>query len=140
MNVTAEPFRAEHLREIEVQQAQIGVHEYAIEVGAVFERQRHAYTVRYGGRIILCGGLGESTLGDSHLWAVVAARAPLISVHRAALRFLSVVAGAGLTVATTEKGFAAGCRWLEMLGFKFERDVPGYGPFGDDHALYARVL
>lgn len=137
--IACEAFKAAHLLEIEADASQALEHEDAPDVGRAFERAGNAYTIRHNGRIVVCGGFAASDLGDAHLWGVVARRAPMVVLHRAVRRLLEVYRGLGRVVATSDATFAAGCRWLELLGFNREGVLPQYG-FGVDHVLYAREL
>lgn len=137
--IACEAFKAAHLLEIEADASQALTHEDAPAVGRAFELAGNAYTLRHNGRIVVCGGIAASDLADAHLWGVVARRVPMVVLHRAARRLLEVYRGIGRVAATSDATFAAGCRWLEMLGFKRVRPLPEYG-FGVDHVLYEREL
>ena len=128
-----EPFRPEHLDAIELRDPRLlqpGVADMLplIETG-------DACTV-ITDRIIACTGLIPTTLG-LHLWAVIAKDAPMIVMHKLALRAFEVYR---LRIsATVEVGFSPGCRWLELLGFERVAIAPEYGHDGGDHYVYART-
>jgi len=41
--------------------------------------------------------------------------------------------------AQVEDGFYAGQRWVQRIGFKFENDIPCYGPMGQDFKRYVII-
>jgi hypothetical protein len=88
------------------------------------------------GRFLACAGVSKGELGYQ-LWSVIAPDAPMLRVHRAARRFVGLFANLKL-VATSRCDFAAGCRWLEMLGFERAGLLERYGGDSVDHVLYAR--
>lgn len=135
MRVECQEFAAEHAFEIEPQDAQLSMGAELFDTIAARAAFGNAYSLRVDGRLVACGGVVETELG-AHLWAVLAREAPMLVVHRAVRRFLSLFAAIDLH-ATVEAGFAPGCRWLEMLGFMrigtFERFAAGV-----DHIHYIR--
>jgi hypothetical protein len=144
MTISCEAFKAAHLSEIDTQPWQRHVFARAIEAGtfvppAALEEAGNAYTLRHRGRIVACAGLVASDTAAVHLWAVVADRAPLVILHRAARRLLEIYRGCGRISATTEANFAQGCRWLDLLGFERREVLTGYG-VGIDQVLYTRDL
>ena len=90
------------------------------------------------GRVIACGGVATIP-GIQVLWGYVSSESgqSFIGLHRAVVRLLSICS-VGPIESTTEADFPAGCRWLEMLGFKFDRELPNYGFFGETHRRYVR--
>lgn len=100
----------------------------------MIECRSNAYVLIEDGRFLASAGIVETVHGRM-LWSVIAPDAPMIRVHRAARRLLSLIPGD--IVATTRAEFAAGCRWLLMLGFKDVGRLEGYEP-GHDHLLYIR--
>ena len=127
-----ERFRPEHLDAIELQDATlIGPIKDQLPTYIIGE----AWTV-ITDRIICCSGLIPTTLG-AHLWAVIARDAPMIVLHKIALRAFGTY---GLRLsATVESGFLPGCRWLEMLGFERVEIAKGCGHDGCDHYVYVRT-
>lgn len=99
-----------------------------------------AMTVWDGDRILLCGGVIPTGPGAGLLWALLSAAAGgrMVWMHRATQRFLALEPLRRLE-ASVQEGFPAGCRWLEMLGFKYEGPLEAYGPNGEDHLRYARI-
>ncbi len=130
--MTIERFKPEHLDAIELRDARL--------LGPIKDQlptycKGEAWTV-YTDRIICCSGLIPTTLG-AHLWAVIAKDAPMVVLHKIALRAFTVYR---LRIsATVEANFLPGCRWLEMLGFEYVETAPEYGHDGCDHYVYART-
>ncbi len=99
-----------------------------------------AYTLIDEGRILACGGIAQFTDARPLLWSLVSrhASARFIAVHNLARRLLCCYDDADLC-ATVEHSHERGHRWLELLGFRFERVLPNFGPDGAAHHLYGRV-
>jgi hypothetical protein len=93
-----------------------------------------------GDRVILCGGIVEQSKGHGACWALLSSKAsPHMNwLHYATKRFLSMQDWMRLE-ATVEEGFSEGCRWVELLGFKFEGKMLKYGLNGETHLRYART-
>ncbi len=125
-------FKPEHLEAIELRDARILRPRVQDMLPLIMAGD--ACTV-FTDRIIACTGLVPTTLG-AHLWAVIAKDAPMIVLHKMALRAFEVYR---LRIsATVEVNFLPGCRWLEMLGFEQLEIADGYGHDGCDHYLYVR--
>jgi hypothetical protein len=136
-----EPFRPEHLWQIDLQPAQRNWHVYGTREYAQSLCEGIAYTGRVNGRIIACAGLIEIDENSGHMWSFLSvdARRHFVRLHRTAVRFLQVT-GKRKLIATSEQYFVDGCRWLELLGFERGRDLPAFGIDGADHYLYEKVL
>ena len=89
---------------------------------------------------MLLGGLVEFSAERGMLWSILSARAGgvLVRLHRYALRFIETVDRAEIT-ATCQTGYAAGARWLGLLGFERWQALGPYGPAAVPHDLYLRV-
>ena len=100
-----------------------------------------ALTVRDGDRIIMCGGLLGIAPNMSILWALLSEEAGrhMLWLHRATVRFLDINPPKRIE-ASVEVGFPQGCRWLKLLGFKYEGKSPGFGLNGETHLRFGRVL
>lgn len=100
-----------------------------------------ALTASVDDQILLCGGIMPTGPKMGMLWAVLSAKAPshLLSLHRGVKRFLEVNPPRRLE-ATVEKGFYPGCRWLHLLGFRYEGESPCYGLNGETHLRFARIF
>jgi len=105
--------------------------------GYLEELRRHgpAYTLRIDGQVYLAGGIAEEPgTGARWLWSFVTMDSGphMRKIHREVLRFIHTYPGPLL--AASARSFAAGCRWLTMLGFQ-----PVANPSGlPDHQLFAR--
>lgn len=132
--IEIQPFHMEHLAALNVQPAQAWLVPHFQTLAPLYE-SGPAYTVMRDGRPAACAGLLWTSRG-AHLWALLSRAAPMVALTRAARRLFEVYA-VRLT-ATVETGFAAGIRWLEMLGFRRTETVPGFGSDGSDHHIYVR--
>ncbi|WP_414464358.1 hypothetical protein [Hyphomicrobium sp. DY-1] len=93
------------------------------------------------GRIIAIGGLADNWPGRRTAWFAMSKHSGrhMTAITRATRNVLARVPSGERVEATTCKGFAAGYRWLEMLGFEKEAEcMKAYTP-GQDHALFAMV-
>jgi hypothetical protein len=92
------------------------------------------------GLILLCGGIVQLAPHRGLCWALLSKEAPrhLLSLHKATRRFLQLYSYPRVET-TVRAGFMPGCRWVEMLGFRFEGDMPLYGDQGETHWRYARL-
>lgn len=100
-----------------------------------------AVTVFSGDYIVLCGGIAIKAPQRGDCWALLSEEAGrhMTWMHYAVKRFISMQRWRRLE-ATVEENFGQGCRWVELLGFKFEGRMPGYGLNGETHMRYAKVL
>jgi len=138
------PFQAYHidlLRAQGVQGAQVG--ELSIVPGSYASLLTAplgpAVTVFDHDRIILCGGIIEKSKTHGECWALLAEGAGrhMTWLHYATKRFIDMRRWQRLEAAV-QKGFSAGCRWAELLGFEFEGEMRCYS--GEDTYLrYARI-
>ena len=142
--MTIEPFQPIHIDILKAQGVQGSqVQEVSHVPASCASVQRPlgpAVTARAGGKILLCGGV--VTIG-SYMgigWAVLSKDAWLYMtpLHYATKRFLDA-SGLRRIEATVEEGFTEGCRWMRLLGFKFEGNMPGYGTKGETHLRFGRV-
>lgn len=142
---TVEPFRPEHLASLKVQHGQLlQLSPGAIRDSALWARMGPAYTGFVDGSVIGCSGV---ITGGTHIglvWAAVAQDVGrhMLWLHRAVRRYLDAVVMTHRVKrleATVEEGFEAGCRWIELLGFRFEGRMPWYGLNGETHLRYARI-
>jgi hypothetical protein len=91
-------------------------------------------------QVLVCGGICTMSPRLGLLWALLSANAGrhMLWIHRATLRFIDTEPLQRLE-ASVEKGFGAGCRWVQLLGFEYEGDMRGYGEGGETHERWARV-
>lgn len=93
--------------------------------------------VAMAGVIILWPGVGEA-------WSIMTENTlkyPFL-IHRAVKRTLNdIIRNMKLkrVQSVCLKGFDRGCRWLEVLGFKFESEMPLYGLNGETYIKYVRL-
>ena len=99
-----------------------------------------ALTALDGDHVLMCGGAMPMSERYAVLWAVLAEDAGrhMVRIDRGVRRFLDIGNWRRLE-ASVEQNFAAGCRWLELLGFTEEGPLAAYGDDGADHWRYARV-
>lgn len=98
-----------------------------------------AWTMEHDDEIIAIGGLVPGD-GVAVAWTLLSRHANrhLSAIHRAVRRFLSA-SPFPLIEATVDVGFTEGEKWMKMLGFRFERVLPGYRPDGADMMLFVRT-
>jgi hypothetical protein len=139
--MTVEPFKPEHLDEIDLQPGQASWREYRRPEYAAELARHTAVTARAEGRIVACAGVVPVDAEGGMVWALVARDAGRYFLRfRGMVRRLLEVSGKKRFFANTECEFDAGCRWLELLGFTRQPDLlPAFGPDGRDHYLYEKV-
>lgn len=127
----AVPFKPEHLATLAIQPAQVmELPSITPAISAVIA-SHDAWTFIDGNEPLLCGGVVPYQ-GAGVLWAAVSVQVGtrMITLTRMAKRYLtlnSIRVETGVRI-----GFAPGCRWAELLGFR--RD----GFDGSDHYRYVR--
>lgn len=139
--LTVEPFKASHVAEMAVQDAQRADWQgVTADMLRAFE-QTDAWTVRADGEVVLVGGLVELWAGRATLWSYVAAGAGphMVRLTKGVQRFI-----AGSTHRRIEMyvdvGFAAAHRWARALGFRLEAEhMASFFPDGRNAALYGRT-
>lgn len=134
-----EVFQPYHLKLLLAQGVQPSQRREVSHVPDEYATVGRALTAFDGERVLLCGGIVP--LGHiGILWALLAEDAGhhMIALHRATKRFLGIHPPRRIE-ASVEKGFNAGCRWIELLGFRFEGEMPGYGRDGETHLRYGLV-
>jgi hypothetical protein len=92
-----------------------------------------------GDYVLLSGGIIPFAPHRGVCWALMSERAAchMTWLHYAVKRFITMQRWQRLE-ATVEEGFTSGCRWVELLGFKFEGAMPRYGDDGETHLRYGR--
>lgn len=102
-------------------------------------------TVKYNGKVIMCGGIIDIWPGRAEAWAVLdkscqANPASVRGILRVAQRLLSEHPANRIEATVRSDGFEEGHRFIYRLGFKLEAPrMLKYHPSGQDCALYARV-
>ena len=138
-----EPFKSYHLdllRAQGVQGAQLAeVSIVPVTCASLAPPPGPAVTVFHGEQILLCGGIVERLPAHGECWALMADEAGrhMTWLHYAVKRFLTMQRWMRLE-ATVEKEFSAACRWVTLLGFQFEGEMPFYGLHGETHLRFAR--
>jgi hypothetical protein len=142
MNIVA--FRPEHVRVLELQQAQrYFVGDISSEAyGRMLAQSPYSFSAVDGDRVIGCSGCVEIWDNRAMAWALISKDAGrhMVGVHKAVSGFLAGAKWRRIE-ASVDVGFAAGERWLKMLGFVCETPKPmrAYRPDGGDCYLYART-
>lgn len=135
------PFRAEHLQQLQLQDAQAycGPHITA-EYAKMLEGQ-FSFTAMVDDRPIGVGGATELWEHRALLWSMVDRRAGphFVAIHRAVQRFIDMLPHRRIE-AEVDVDFAPGHRWVRALGFTLEAPrMRAFRVDGGDSALYARV-
>lgn len=97
-----------------------------------------AITARHEGRIVACGGVAPVAEGAGICWTFLARDTArhMLGFSRIARRVIEA-SGYQRVFANTESTFSAGCRWLEVLGFKRLHAFEGFA--GREEFLYERA-
>jgi hypothetical protein len=142
--VRVEPFQPFHLDILRAQGVQgsqlLEVSQVPANSANLKKPDGPAVTAFDGNRILVCGGIATMGPKRGACWALLAADSGrhMLALHRAVGRFITLQPWQRLE-ATVEKGFGAGCRWVELLGFEFEGEMKAYGTHGETHLRYART-
>lgn len=138
------PFRAEHLRQLQVQDAQLrSISWMPADQAETIQNLPaiQAFTAIDGDEVLACAGVLELWAGRATAWAFLSKNIGhrFSSVHRAVKRYLDV-ADYRRIEAEVEHGFEEGHRWMALLGFKVETArMVSYFPDGSDAAMYVKV-
>lgn len=134
------PYKPDHLLALNLQPEQENV-------GAIIDQSyansldtEVSFTAIDGDKIIACGGLVEMWENRGLAWMVLSdiAKNYMLQLTRAIMRYLRVAKYRRIETAV-RSNFLEGHRWADLLGFKYEGTMRGYGISGDDYDLYARV-
>jgi len=138
MTITLVEFRAEHVRQLRAQPAQVR----ELNADTLATPYGQAWTAMVADVPMACAGIVEVWTGRSYCWALLSADVGphLLALTRAIRSRLAALPLRRVEMAV-DAGFAPGCRWAEMLGFVREtpRPMRSYLPNGRDAWLYARV-
>jgi hypothetical protein len=139
--IRVEPFKPFHVELLRAQGAQ-DAQRRELSMAGEFTQPPPGVAVSafLGDRILICGGIIETYPKHGIVWGLLAPipRVWMLPIHYGVKRFISAREWVRLE-ATVELGFAQGCRWLELLGFKREGEMPGYGLAGETHIRFGRV-
>lgn len=139
------PFSPEHIVRIKAQPAQIpdamchGMTEaHAKNLMAVGP----AVTGMVGDEIIFCLGKAEIWKNRHVVWSMMSESAGkhMIGIVRAARRLIAMQAGDGRLEVMVRAEFGEGCRFAELMGFKFHHYEERFLPDGGDARIYVRYV
>lgn len=139
--LTVEPFKAEHVDEMVVQDAQRADWQGVTQDMLRAFEQTDAWTARVDGEVVLVGGLVELWAGRAALWSYVAAGAGphMVLLTKGVRRFIDGSAHRRIEM-YVDAGFAAAHRWARALGFQMEAEhMAAFFPDGRGAALYGRI-
>lgn len=99
-----------------------------------------AWTAEAGGEVVMCGGLLPQWENRALAWALVGERAGphFAAIHRHVKQFL-IRSSYRRIEAHVDVGFAAGIRWMKMLGFELEAYKKAFRPDGADMLEFVRI-
>lgn len=143
MIVETLPFRAEHLGTITPQPEQ------AAELAALTPEQARAselagegWSVLVDGKAVACAVLVPASDNRATVWAFIGVDAGpyMRRIFRVATAMFDH-SGFRRIEAVVATGFAAGVRWMRLLGFELEtpNGMKFFGSNGESYSLYARV-
>lgn len=136
------PFRAEHLVDLSLADG----HEFigtmlTYEQAIALENAEHSYTGVIDGKPVFCAGVSEPWPKHFEAWAYMPRHTSkmMVQITRIVKRYFEFSDFVRVEAAI-DCQFAAGRRWVELLGFELEAPVMRkYSPDGRDHSLYAKV-
>lgn len=104
-----------------------------------------AFTCFSEAGIIACAGIAQIWPGVGHAWVVMGKnyKKDRIWIHKQAISYMNkIIAGMDYhrVQANVVCDFIPGIQWMERMGFKLEGKMHQYGPDGEDHYLYARII
>lgn len=99
-----------------------------------------AYSAVDGDAVFACAGFIPQWEGRTLAWALISAEAGkhFVMITRAVKRAINLHEFRRVETAV-RTDFNEGHRWAELLGFKREATMAGYGPDGASYDLYARI-
>lgn len=138
-------FSPDHLRLLTAQAEQSDDHRAMLQMNnGHWERIRNSFTVCKDELILACGGVIHHWNGRGELWIIMSFwlnRSDMLFLHRTVKKFLDDchTSGYARLEASVLQEFAAGHKWLKMLGFEAEGVMRRYDPAGKDHVSYAKI-
>lgn len=114
---------------------------YTEEIYKVLINSEHSFAGVLEGRVLICAGLEQLWRNRSVVWTLISTKNKLdfIYVHKAAKRFLNLVATDIRIEMHVIKDFKQGHRWARLLGFELEAACMKQFAYGVDYSLYAMV-
>lgn len=136
------PYKAEHLKNLQLQDAQVEAsklisyeHQKALE-------NEHAYTFVDDGEILLCAGVMPLWPQRAVIWSYFSRNAgrKMLAIIRVTVSILDEMPFDRIESAV-EENFSQGHRFNKLIGFKLETPEPmqKYFPTGSAAFLYSRV-
>lgn len=141
MRLEIVPFKADHLFDLRLQDAQEMFYaKFSPQYGRALEDAGGGWTALVDGRPIACAGLAEQWQGRALAWALLAndIRPHFVAVTRAVKRALDLSDYRRIE-AQVDAEFGQGIRWAQMLGFEIEAKLRAFTPEGRDAFMYARI-
>lgn len=136
------PFKASHLRAMSLQssQAYFGNEIAKPGYGEMLEASGEAFSGIHNGMVVGCAGVVTIWENRAYIWALLSPESGrhFVQIHKAVRDKLATLPHHRIEAAV-DTNFAAGIRWIEMLGFEREGMMRKYTPNGMDSYLYARV-
>lgn len=141
-----EPFKPEHIEAIQgresVEKKWYGVGATPAVMAHFCEEEQPAWTAFDGEKILGCAGVYAFWQGVGEAWVFL--NGELTDHHKIWFhktvreRLWHVIEQYGFrrVQCKVEKGFAMGIKWIEMLGFKAESEMPEFGPRGETYIQY----
>jgi hypothetical protein len=134
-------FTLSDLDAIELQASQAYLRAHFCDQAALGVYAGYARTARESDTVIACAGVYAPPECMPLLWCLISqhVKGRFIGLHRLAQRVIAEQSYEEL-FALADVTFRPACRWLELLGFKYERHR-GFvdGPNGHRHVLYVRA-
>jgi hypothetical protein len=140
--IEAVKYRPEHLLALALQPSQQWLGKYATRANAeALERCGNAIAVTDGDKVLAVAGVETYWEGRGMAWAFLAGevKRDFVAGHRIAKRFLGSFINMRIE-AFVECDFAAGHRWLKLLGFEVETPVARKYQNGRDCSVYVRFV
>lgn len=138
--IQAVPYRPEHLLALSLQPAQEWMAASVTrEMAESLYQCPRAIAAVDGDRVLGVAGVQEYWQGRGMVWSFLASglKKEFLAGHRIAKEFLAATKVQRLE-AHVEIGFAAGHRWIQLLGFELETPVARKYIGGKDCSIYVR--
>lgn len=136
------PFKPEHLEVLALQQEQEYMRPYLgiIGYGKWLAVEGKSFTGMDGERVLFCAGVLPMWEGRGEAWALFSSdlQRHFLKIHNAVRRFFAICDVRRIE-ANVQADSECARRWMRMLGFEPEGNMPGYWPDGRDAVRYARV-
>lgn len=94
------------------------------------------------GKVWAIAGIVRISPGLGEAWALIdseVGKARMLSIHRAASRFVNTISGFEQINVLVNRAFASGSRWAEMLGFEYVGPVHKDSEPSRGYLLYTKV-